>query len=159
MASFPIPTFQYLWAIYIFPWSVCLFCCRKIGGPIVGIYKSLTDTWIWKLGTRPHSFISGNISIGSCLQCSTEYTPVSTSPHTLQLPLAEKTQSQIVIIWGNVLGRLYSLNPPWGGGASFPCLSSAKNTYCNAHVTKDVISWLILTFQSSRDSPFKIIKF
>ncbi len=25
-----IPTFMCLWAIYIFPWSVCLFCCRKI---------------------------------------------------------------------------------------------------------------------------------
>ncbi len=34
---------------------------RKIGGPIVGIYKSLTDTWMQKLGMRPHSVISGNI--------------------------------------------------------------------------------------------------
>ncbi len=25
---------------YIFPGSVCLFCCRKICGPILGIYKS-----------------------------------------------------------------------------------------------------------------------
>jgi hypothetical protein len=30
--------------IYIFPRSVCLFCCRKTGGPIVGIYKTITDT-------------------------------------------------------------------------------------------------------------------
>ncbi len=29
---------MFLCAIYIFPGSVCLFCCRKIGGPIVGIY-------------------------------------------------------------------------------------------------------------------------
>jgi hypothetical protein len=29
----------YLCAIYIFPRSVCVFCCRKIGGPIVGIYS------------------------------------------------------------------------------------------------------------------------
>jgi hypothetical protein len=29
--------------LYI-PRSVCLFCCRKICGPILGIYKSLTDT-------------------------------------------------------------------------------------------------------------------
>ncbi len=47
----------------VFPQSVCLvpiylFCFRKIGGPIVGIYKSLTDTWIWKLGLRPRSFFS-----------------------------------------------------------------------------------------------------
>ncbi len=32
----------------------------KIGRPIMGIYKSLTDTWVWKFGTRPRSFISGN---------------------------------------------------------------------------------------------------
>ncbi len=49
-ASVPIPTFMFLWAIYIFPRSVCLFCCSKIGGPIVGTYKSLTEIWLWKLG-------------------------------------------------------------------------------------------------------------
>jgi hypothetical protein len=27
-----------------FPGSVCLFCCRKICGPILGICESLTDT-------------------------------------------------------------------------------------------------------------------
>ncbi len=30
--------------LYIFPGSVCLFCCREICGLILGIYKSLTDT-------------------------------------------------------------------------------------------------------------------
>ncbi len=41
---------------YIFPGSVCLFCCRKICGPILEyIYKSLTDTWMWKLVLRPHN--------------------------------------------------------------------------------------------------------
>ncbi len=45
-ALFPIPTSLYLWAIYIFPGSVCLFGCSKIGRPILGIYKSLTDTWM-----------------------------------------------------------------------------------------------------------------
>ncbi len=29
VASFPISTFMCLWAIYIFPPSICLFCCRK----------------------------------------------------------------------------------------------------------------------------------
>ncbi len=33
----------------------------KIGGPTMGIYKSLTDTRMQKLGTRPRSFISGHI--------------------------------------------------------------------------------------------------
>ncbi len=71
-ASFPIPTFMYLWTIYIFPGSVCLFGCSKIDWEY--IYKSLTDTWMWNWKTeyynsvleirRPCSFISGNTSIG-----------------------------------------------------------------------------------------------
>jgi hypothetical protein len=38
----PISTFRCLWAIYIFPGSVCLFCCRKICGraiPFIGKHK------------------------------------------------------------------------------------------------------------------------
>jgi hypothetical protein len=55
MFCLPVPTLIYLWEIYIFPGSVCLFCCREICGPILRIYKSLTDTWIWKLGLRPRN--------------------------------------------------------------------------------------------------------
>jgi hypothetical protein len=33
----------------------------RIGRPIVGIYKSLTDAWMWKLGLRPRYSFSGNI--------------------------------------------------------------------------------------------------
>ncbi len=43
-ASFLIPTFMYLWEIYIFPKSGCLFGCSKIGRPILGKYKSLKAT-------------------------------------------------------------------------------------------------------------------
>ncbi len=32
-----------------------LFCCLEIYGPILGICKSLTDTWMWKLGLRPRN--------------------------------------------------------------------------------------------------------
>jgi hypothetical protein len=39
MFCFPISTFMYLWAIYIFFESVCLFCCSQIGRPNLGIYK------------------------------------------------------------------------------------------------------------------------
>ncbi len=36
--------------VYIFPGLVCLFCCREICGPILGVYKSLT------LGTEAAQF-------------------------------------------------------------------------------------------------------
>jgi hypothetical protein len=35
MFFLPISTFRYLWAIYIFPRSICLFCCNQIGRPIL----------------------------------------------------------------------------------------------------------------------------
>ncbi len=41
--------------VYVFPGSVCLFCCSRICGAILGINKSLTDTWMWKLGLRPRN--------------------------------------------------------------------------------------------------------
>ncbi len=52
-ASVPIPTFMFLWA-YIFPRSVCLFSCRKFGGPILGKYIDRSPThecgnWDWGL--------------------------------------------------------------------------------------------------------------
>ncbi len=48
MFRLSIPAFICLWEIHIFPGSVCLrvFCCNQICGPILGIYKLLTNTWI-----------------------------------------------------------------------------------------------------------------
>ncbi len=51
-ALVPILTFMFMWAIYIFQQSVCLFCCRKKGGPIVEIYLDHSQThecgnWDW----------------------------------------------------------------------------------------------------------------
>ncbi len=74
-ASVSIPTFMfYERFIHKFPRSVCLFCCRKIGGPILGMCRSLTDTWMWKLGLRPRRAIpflgihkwDFGCSVGSC---------------------------------------------------------------------------------------------
>jgi hypothetical protein len=53
----------------VFPRSVCLLSGRKIRWPILGIYKSLTDTRMWILGLRPRNSFSGNTWIGFSLQC------------------------------------------------------------------------------------------
>jgi hypothetical protein len=52
-----------LWAIYILPWSVC---CRMNRS---GKYKSLTDTWMWKLGLKPRNSRKRNTLMGFSLHC------------------------------------------------------------------------------------------
>ncbi len=52
----PILTLMFQWAIDIF-WSACLFCCRKIGGPNVELYRSLTDTVNVEMGTESAQFL------------------------------------------------------------------------------------------------------
>jgi hypothetical protein len=66
----PFPKLIYLWEIYIFSGSVCLFCCRKICGPILEIYKSLTETWVSKLGLRLRNSQKRNTYVGFSLQCN-----------------------------------------------------------------------------------------
>ncbi len=65
-ALFPIPMVMYLWVIYILPGSVCLFGCSKRGISILEIYKSLTATWMWKLGDRTLWFCFGNNDVPKC---------------------------------------------------------------------------------------------
>jgi hypothetical protein len=68
-ASVPISTLMCLWAISIFPGSVHIFSCSRIGRPILGKYKSLTDTWMLKLGLRPRNSFSGNICFEFSVLC------------------------------------------------------------------------------------------
>ncbi len=46
MYCLSISTFMYLWAIYIFPGFLCLFCCSQIGRPILGIYKNIAHRYM-----------------------------------------------------------------------------------------------------------------
>jgi hypothetical protein len=60
--------------ICIFPRSVSLFCWRKYACiPILGLYKSLTDTWMLKLVLRPRYSQKRNIKVGFSLQCGSEW--------------------------------------------------------------------------------------
>ncbi len=43
---------------------------EEICGPILGLYKSLTDTWMWKLGLRPRYSQKRNTWVGFSLQCA-----------------------------------------------------------------------------------------
>ncbi len=44
---------------------------QEICGTILGIYKSLTDTFMWKLGLRPRNSQTRNTFMGFLLQCIT----------------------------------------------------------------------------------------
>ncbi len=73
-ASVQISTFMCLWAIFIFIYSQDRSTYfptdrSQIGRSIVGIYKSLTDTWKWKLGLRPRNSFSGNICFEFSVLC------------------------------------------------------------------------------------------
>ncbi len=77
-ASVPISTFMLSVSelLYIFPRWVCLFCWRKyVGRLILGIYKSLKDTWMWKLGPRPRYSQKRNIKTEFPSQCGACLSP------------------------------------------------------------------------------------
>ncbi len=48
----PFSTFMCLWAIYIFLGSVHIFPSSRIGRPILEIYKSLIDIWVYGTGRQ-----------------------------------------------------------------------------------------------------------
>ncbi len=125
-ASVPISTFMCLWAIYIFPGSIHIFSCSRIGRSIVGIYKSLTDTWMWKLGLGARNSFSGNIcfKFSVLVLCSesdlaSKYlmqplTNISHSwPHYIPLYIGDKAIS-------GHCGDLYGGGQGGGGGEDHP---------------------------------------
>ncbi len=67
--SVPISTFMCLCERFIYSQGRSAFCCRKICGPMVEIYKSPNDTWTWKLGLRPRNSFSWNICFEFSVLC------------------------------------------------------------------------------------------
>jgi hypothetical protein len=68
----PISTSMCLWAIYIFPGSVHLFSCSRIGRPIVGIYAHIYRSQTHKCGNWDwgHAIpFSGNIFVSNFRYC------------------------------------------------------------------------------------------
>jgi hypothetical protein len=49
---------------------------QEICGLILGIYKSLTDTWMWKLGLRQRNSQKRNTWMGFLLHCTTVWQPI-----------------------------------------------------------------------------------
>ncbi len=77
--------------------------CSRIGRSMVGIYKSLTDTWMWKWTLRPRDSFSGNISfefsilvLGSVSNCPAKKIFYSFFNRTCTLPI---TKGHVWSIW------------------------------------------------------------
>ncbi len=82
-ASVPISILMCLWAIYICPEWVHIFSCSRVGIPILGIYKSLSETWMWKLGLWLRNSFSGNICFKFSVLC---FCSVLFQHHTSYIP-------------------------------------------------------------------------
>ncbi len=71
----------------------------RIGRPIVGIYKSLEDTWMWTLGLRPRYSFSGNIcfEISAVCLCSVYANAGLCYPY--KNSIYSTVMSQSVLLW------------------------------------------------------------
>ncbi len=134
---------MFLWAIYIFPVSVCLFCYRKIGGPIVWIYKrsKTHECWKWDWG-RTIPFLGTHKSKFLC--------SVATDPYNM-------------FLWWHEL-RVWNLHQnlwvKYGGGqeGSWSLLFINPCSMIKTHVVQSYLTQL----KSSSDAkwgPFRAAKY
>ncbi len=118
-ASFPISTFMYLWAIYIFLRSVHIFCC-KVGEPSVWIYKSLnvefrneaTHFNFWKYLFQMYGTV--------CLQCRIRGALASRYNHQTISYITPWTGSKIRITFNYHVNGLDLINSKIRGKKSRP---------------------------------------
>jgi hypothetical protein len=92
-ATVPISTFMCRWAVsdlYIHTIDLPILLQENMG-PILGIYNSLTDTGMWKLGLRPRNSLekdfrcSVNTFFSCCLICNVPWYNVFISEYDLWL--------------------------------------------------------------------------
>ncbi len=126
-ASVPISTFMCLCPNFHIHVSVSDLYSPRIfphisysrkGRPIVGIYNSLTDTWMWKLGLRPRYSFSGNIcfKFSSFCLCSAEYSCPSTDQPEIVLTVLEIKCAAFPGLW-KIIAPSEMCHQEGGGGA------------------------------------------
>ncbi len=89
-----------LWAIYIFIWSISLFCCRKyVDQSWEYINRSQTHE-CGKLGLRPCNSFSGNTKIGFSLQCTINVGVILSTPYWQSINIRNHVPSSSPLCFG-----------------------------------------------------------
>ncbi len=81
---------------------------KEICGPILGIFKPLTNTWMWKLGLRPRNSQKRNTDMGFSLQCAATKCMEWGVVYVKEYCLVEYHISVLSFIW---FGSPYALFP------------------------------------------------
>ncbi len=63
------------------------------------VYKSLTDTWIWKLGLRPRYFFSGNICFEISVFCLCSVLQAKLLPASTEKRKTRTGERKLFLIW------------------------------------------------------------
>ncbi len=103
--------------------------CSRIGRSIVGIHKSLTDTWMWKLGLWPHiSFVFKFLILVLCRVCECYYTfyALYKERNNRARSGTYKNLCETSLSWGRILWR----NPDKSLKSFPPCYSLSTLQIC-----------------------------
>ncbi len=81
---------------FIYSQDRSTYSCRRIGRSILWIYKSLTDTWMWKWELRPRNSFSGKICFEFLVLvlCGVEYLSKKNSGTAPSVNLSHKSRAR-----------------------------------------------------------------